>query len=53
MESIDCMNQSACCVKPDGTATVQVGGGKIEAIGGELHLSGNLDLIKLVTEKCS
>jgi len=47
------MNQGTDCIKPDGSATIQVGEGKIEAIGGELYLSGNLDLTKLVTEKRS
>lgn len=52
MADIDHMKQDAYCAKPDGSATIQVGEGKIEAIGSELCLSGNLDLTRLVTEKC-
>ncbi len=37
--------------QPDGSAVIQVGKGRIEAVGGELHLSGELDLTKLVTER--
>ena len=50
MDSIDRIDQGTYFAKPDRSATIQEG--KIEAIGGKLYLSGNLDLTRLVTEKC-
>lgn len=43
LTDIDHAQQDAYYAKPDGSAIIQAGTGKIEAVGSELHISGKVD----------